>query len=364
MKLYFMIGLPTETDEDVRGIGATGGQAVQIGQQYHRRKVAGHGLRLDPRAQAAHAVPVVRQDTMDEIERKQALLRRDARRLGYTLKTHDHRVSHLEGIFARGDLRLASLIERACRKRRALRRLGRAPALGRLARGAGRVGERGRGLSRRLPRDSSRRRAAAVGPHRRRARTGLPRAGVPPRARGPLLAAVRQARSRQVHHTNLEDARADQRKLVCYDCGVACDMTEMREERLVFLERMGAETKPVAAEEPTLRERAQDRVARGLTPHDFSQGEPVRYRIHYGKTGPMSLRGHLDFIKVIARVLRRGRLPLFYTEGFSPRPLLSFGPALGLGLQSVAEYADVALTIEIEGAELLEPIHHRPPSRA
>jgi radical SAM-linked protein len=68
----------------------------------------------------------------------------------------------------------------------------------------------------------------------------------------------------------------------------------------------------------------------------------------------MSLRGHLDFIKVIARVLRRARLPLYYTEGFSPHPLVSFGPALGLGLQSVAEYADVALTIEIDGEELRE----------
>ncbi|HJS74864.1 MAG TPA: TIGR03936 family radical SAM-associated protein, partial [Vicinamibacteria bacterium] len=157
----------------------------------------------------------------------------------------------------------------------------------------------------------------------------------------------------KVHHTNLEDARADQRKLVCYHCGVACDLTGMREERLVFLEKMGAETKPAAAE-PTVRERAHERVARGLSPHDFSQGEPVRYRLHYGKTGPMSLRGHLDFIKVVARVLRRAHLPLFYTEGFSPRPLLSFGPALGLGLQSVAEYADVALTLEIEGSELVK----------
>jgi radical SAM-linked protein len=66
----------------------------------------------------------------------------------------------------------------------------------------------------------------------------------------------------------------------------------------------------------------------------------------------MSLRGHLDFIKVVARVLRRARLPLYYTEGFSPHPLMSFGPALGLGLQSVAEYADVALTIEIDDEEL------------
>ncbi len=353
IKLYFMIGLPSETDEDVLGIAAMGGQAVQIGQQYHRRKVQ-VTVSVSSHVPKPHTpFQWCAQDTMDEIERKQSLLRRDARRLGYTLKTHDHRVSHLEGIVARGDIRTASLIERAFHK------------------GARFDGwdehlrwdvwlesldewEKEEGVSRgaylatlpvdgKLPWDHI---DVGLEPGflKREYRRALEGRFSPPCGK-PVHA--------KVHHTNLEDARADQRKLVCYHCGVACDMTAMREERLVFLERMGAETKPVAAEEPTLRERAQDRVARGLTPHDFSQGEPVRYRIHYGKTGPMSLRGHLDFIKVIARVLRRGRLPLFYTEGFSPRPLLSFGPALGLGLQSVAEYADVALTIEIEGAEFL-----------
>src|SRR5262249_46235357 len=43
-----------------------------------------------------------------------------------------------------------------------------------------------------------------------------------------------------VHHTNIEDAAADNRRLVCYDCGVACDMTQMRAERITFLDRLGA----------------------------------------------------------------------------------------------------------------------------
>ena len=43
-----------------------------------------------------------------------------------------------------------------------------------------------------------------------------------------------------IHHTNLEDAEADQRKLVCYDCGVACDLTHMREQRIDFLKGMGS----------------------------------------------------------------------------------------------------------------------------
>jgi radical SAM-linked protein len=353
IKLYFMIGLPSERDEDVQGIASMGAQAVEIGQQYHRKKVT-VTVSVSSHVPKPHTpFQWCAQDTMEEIERKQSILGRDARRLGFTLKTHDHRVSHLEGIVARGDYRTASLIERAWRKGARfdgwdehLRWDLWLEALDEW--------EKEEGVSRRaylatLPVDGKLPwdhidvglEPGFLAKEYRRALQGRfsPPCGKPVHAK--------------VHHTNLVDARADARKLVCYHCGVACDLTAMRDERLVFLEKMGAETPP-AKTEPNARERAQERVSRGLTPHDFSQGEPVRYRLRYAKTGPMSLRGHLDFIKVIARVLRRARLPLHYTEGFSPRPLVSFGPALGLGLQSVAEYADVALTIEIDGAELSE----------
>src|SRR6187397_2136621 len=56
-----------------------------------------------------------------------------------------------------------------------------------------------------------------------------------------------------IHHTNIEEAAADKRKLVCYDCGVACDMSQMRSERISFLGKLGAvrrlplfDEKPVA----------------------------------------------------------------------------------------------------------------------
>src|SRR5690606_39175735 len=43
-----------------------------------------------------------------------------------------------------------------------------------------------------------------------------------------------------VHHTHASAAEADPRRLVCYDCGVACDLTQMREERLTFLRQLRA----------------------------------------------------------------------------------------------------------------------------
>jgi radical SAM family uncharacterized protein/radical SAM-linked protein len=344
IKLYFMIGLPTEEDEDVRGIASMGGQAVDIGRQYHKRKVA-VTVSVSSHVPKPHTpFQWCAQDSMPEIERKQAILRSEARARGFQLRTHDHRVSHLEGIIARGDVRTATLIERAWRKgarfdgwdehlawdrwREALDEWEREEDVSR------ETFLRTLPLDGRLPWDHVDV-GLADGFLAREYRRSLAGRFSPPCGK-PVHA--------KVHHTNLEDARADERKLVCYHCGVACDLTAMREERLVFLERMGAEHPPRPPAEPNVRERAQERVARGLAPHDFAQGAPVRYRLKYAKTGPMSLRGHLDFLRVFQRVLRRGGLPLYYTEGFSPRPLLSFGPALGLGVQSVAEYADIALT--------------------
>ena len=82
----------------------------------------------------------------------------------------------------------------------------------------------------------------------------------------------------------------------------------------------------------------------------------MRYRLRYRKTMPMSLRGHLDIVRVLPRVFRRAGFPIYYTEGFSPRPLLSFGPALALGMQSVAEYLDFALTKELPARDALEAL--------
>src|SRR5262249_37311453 len=53
-----------------------------------------------------------------------------------------------------------------------------------------------------------------------------------------------------IHATNLEDAHKDTRKLVCYDCGVACDLSAMRDERLVSLERLGAKARRPPAPKP------------------------------------------------------------------------------------------------------------------
>jgi radical SAM-linked protein len=129
----------------------------------------------------------------------------------------------------------------------------------------------------------------------------------------------------------------------------------MKKERLYFLRRMNAWTPP---QEPPPAARPVGEapaVARGSRQPAtrMVQGEGRRYRLRYTKLGRIAYLGHLDLIRHLPRIFRRAGLEVFYSSGFHPKPELSFGPALGLGIPSLAEVLDVKLVGEIEPAELL-----------
>lgn len=69
----------------------------------------------------------------------------------------------------------------------------------------------------------------------------------------------------------------------------------------------------------------------------------VRVRIRFSKQGKVRFTSHRDTARIWERALRRAALPVAYTEGFSPRPKVSFGLALSTGHESLGEYLDVEL---------------------
>ncbi len=71
--------------------------------------------------------------------------------------------------------------------------------------------------------------------------------------------------------------------------------------------------------------------------------ESVRLRLGYGKTGDMRFIGHLDMVNVFRRAARRAGLPLHYSHGFHPQPSLAFGPPLALGMIGISEWMDMGL---------------------
>ena len=333
MKLYFICGLPTETDEDVLGIVEVGKNALAVGKRVGKR----------PKVTVSVSVHVPKphtpfqwcaMDDSDTIRHKQGLLADAARGVkGLTLRMHHSPSSVLEGILARGDRRLGDVIERAFLRGARFdtwedqlrmdlwdeafehfgietsRYLATLPVTARLPWDHLSVGLEEGFLAREYRRALHSRLSPPCG----------------------------KAKGMFIHHDNVQQAESDHRKLICYDCGVACDLTQMREERLVQLRSMAAFEPPEPARAPVRRARPED-----YRP-ERSGGPPVRVRLRFAKTGPAALLGHLDLIRELPRVIRRAGVRTAYTQGYHPKPDMSFGPALSLGVASLDEYLDCKL---------------------
>jgi radical SAM family uncharacterized protein len=116
MKLYFLTGLPTETDEDTLGIAALARRVIEIGRKYHRNPgvtVSVGGFVPKPQT----PFQWFGQNTREELARKIGLLRDDLRReRGIDLKWHDPAATLAEGLMSRGDRRIGAVIEEVWRR--------------------------------------------------------------------------------------------------------------------------------------------------------------------------------------------------------------------------------------------------------
>jgi radical SAM-linked protein len=68
-----------------------------------------------------------------------------------------------------------------------------------------------------------------------------------------------------------------------------------------------------------------------------------RLRIRYAKRGPLRFSSHRDFQRALERALRRARVPMAYSAGFSPHPKVSYANAAPTGAASEAEYVEIAV---------------------
>jgi radical SAM-linked protein len=126
----------------------------------------------------------------------------------------------------------------------------------------------------------------------------------------------------------------------------------MRKERLVYLSRLGADTKRVRSDAE--KAAAAAKVPRGrAAPPRMVQGEARRVRFSYEKLGASAFLSHLDLIRAIPRAFRRLDVPMFYSSGFHPKPDMVFSPALSLGVYSLDEYLDIKLTCDLTDPEEL-----------
>jgi radical SAM-linked protein len=81
-----------------------------------------------------------------------------------------------------------------------------------------------------------------------------------------------------------------------------------------------------------------------------SEGIPVR--VQFTKLGKVRFVSHRDVARAFERAFRIEQLPMAFTLGFSPRPKVSFGLALGTGHESLAEYLDLELAEPVDIEDL------------
>jgi len=315
VKLYFMIGLPTETDEDITGIIDLVKKVRRVA--WSRRRGAFVNVSVSPFVPKPHTpFQWEAQDDAEEIRRKERLIRNGLRIRGVKVATRDPEVSLLEAVLARGDRRLADLLEKAWRAGARLEGWTEHYDFG-IWRGI----LEGSGLDI----DAFR---GAIDPA-----SPLPWDHIDA---GPSKAFLRRERERALRG----ETTADCRDGTCAGCGVcAVEQTPSREMPAAPND-WGASSAPVPYGRSARRGR---RVLPGTV---------SRWRIAYEKGASVRHISHLDIVRAVNRALAASGLPVVYSHGYNPHPKVSFGPPLPVGATGGAEFFDVDLASPVTKEEI------------
>ncbi len=300
IKLYFMIGLPGEREEDLEGIADLAHRVMREGRG---RQVT---LGLSTLVPKPHTpFQWVRQIGLEETLAKQGHLKRRLSNRNISFKWHDARMSLLEGLFSRGDERLADLVERVWklgarfdgwsdrflfeRWEEALRDCGI------------RLEEHlcERGTSEDLP-------------------WGFVDAGLD-----------REFLLTEYEKSLRGEETPDCRREGCRNCG-ACDGSLIVIREAAGLPDAAPPAAPVAS-------------AADVPP-------VTRRRLVFAKTGMSRFLSHLEISSALTRAVKRSGLSLRYSEGFHPHPKVSFAFATAVGMESLEEFADLQLEGGIDDA--------------
>lgn len=302
IKLYFMIGLPGETADDVAQI-ATLARKV-------KDQAKGNGVGGDVNVSVSTFVPKAHtpfqwepQISTEEITNFQYQLHCDLKKRKLRFKWQDAPLSFMEGVFARGDRRLAPLLIRAVE-----------------------LGCRFDGWREHFSMDRWMKAFddCKIDPkwylRRRSLHEILPWNHIDCGITHEFLLSERQK-------ALSESPTLDCRNGACTACGV-CDFVELKN-------RISEKNKlPSRPEKPS------------------NEPQAVRLRLRFAKNGSMRFLSHLELITVFTRAVSRGNVPILFSQGFHPHPRFSFGTATSVGVESDAEYMDMTIAAGISENEI------------
>ena len=298
LKLYFMVGLPTETEEDIEAIPAMAQKAINIAKRYSRRHM-NLNIGVSPFVPKPHTpMQWCGQEKDETLRAKMGYLRKRLIRKGMNFKGHDTEMSLLEAVLSRGDHTAPDLIEAAWSMGCRLDAWTESFDFSRWRTAAEKTGtDLNLCAERQFGRDDT-----------------LPWERIDTGVKGSFLwDEFQRGLSREV----TPDCRR-----ICHACGVGCSPAK--------------ETSGLFSSGNEKGKQRDLHVGDGRIPS-------VMMRVRFSKTGDMRYLSHRELITAVIRALRRTDIPVLYSKGFHPLLRLSFGPPLSVGVSGLREYFDLEL---------------------
>ena len=301
LKCYFMIGLPTETDRDMEEI-------AQLIRKIQRECMGGGKKQITVSVGTFVPKPHTPfqwdgQLSIEESRERIFKLKSEMPTKGCSLKYHDPKTSFLEGVFSRGDRRLAQLLVAAWKE-----------------------GARLDGWSDHFDLRIWEKAAQAISMdlddylRPRATEELLPWAHLQTGVDQQFLKDERQRASGEVY-------TPDCRYHGCQQCGL-CDFDQI-------LPVVHGDKEPGITPQRRDVQPAPDGGRHVVPAHE----EPhIKYMVHYSRQGNVCFLGHLEILQLIFRGLRRAGIKTNFSKGFNPTPKVAFGPALPVGTVSLAEF--------------------------
>ena len=308
LKLYFMIGLPTETDEDIEAIPKMAMQALRTAKEFTKRFI-NISVGVSPFVPKAHTpFQWYGQMPVEELVRKKHFIKQALMKKKFNIKGHDVKMSLLEAAFARGDRNLSTLLKTAwslgCRLdgwSEVFEFTAWEKAMEMTGIDAKEAASKNYDQSDSLPWDNI-------------------HIGV---TKEYLWKEYRQALAGVIS--------TDCRK-VCHNCGLEC---LKKLEKGKSGESEGRTPESLNINKPS-----------GFTfppMNSLNRFRPVKIRVEFSKTGRLRYLSHLEIMVLLQRAIRRAGFPLEYSKGFHPTPKIAFGPPLSVGIAGSSEYFDMEL---------------------
>lgn len=315
IKLYFMIGLPTETVADLEGI-------VSLVRRLQRVRPPGKRggnitVSVSTFIPKAHTpFQWCTQVSVDESRRKIHMLRSKLKGRGLRFKWQNPETSLLEGLWARGDRRLSRLLVKAYELGCRFDGWSEHFQFNRWQEAIEACGvdidfytSRARELSEPLPWDHI--------------ETGVTKEF------------LKLEWEKALEGSETLDCRDGE----CHLCGV-CDFETI---------------KPV-----TFKADAAVPVG-GEAFSGKDEGPFKKLRVSYAKRGPARYFGHLELVKIFMRAFRRASIDLRFSEGFHPAPKVSFESALPVGTESLAEHFTIQVPLHVSRETIMERVNQELP---